>query len=339
MTPRTSMLGVLALVVLSAPAAGQPTVDRGRRQLAKLFVEPASHASSATVRVLGDGQEAALGAVVSSDGFIVTKGTELRGTLTCRFADGRTLPAKIVDYHRASDLAMIKVEATRLKEVVFAAEAETDVGMMVAATGPGGEPLAAGIVGGKARKLYGAEAIIVNEGRGKLGIHGHRDAESADGVVVPEIDPGQAADRAGMKPLDRIVAVAGRPVRDRDGFQDAMANRRRGEVIDVKVRRGDREISLDVRLGPYGESDQFTIQQGMGGMLSGRRTGFPEVVSHDAMVRAVDCGGTVVDLDGNVLGLNIARAGRTETWMLPGRLVVPLIPTLKAAKFGDWPGR
>jgi S1-C subfamily serine protease len=40
-----------------------------------------------------------------------------------------------------------------------------------------------------------------------------------------------------------------------------------------------------------------------------------------------------VDLDGNVLGINIARAGRVETWALPPDVVKPLIADLKAGKF------
>jgi hypothetical protein len=40
-----------------------------------------------------------------------------------------------------------------------------------------------------------------------------------------------------------------------------------------------------------------------------------------------------VDLDGNVLGINIARAGRVETWALPGDVIKPLIKPLKDGKY------
>ena len=39
------------------------------------------------------------------------------------------------------------------------------------------------------------------------------------------------------------------------------------------------------------------------------------------------------DLDGNVLGINIARAGRVESWALPAEVIRPLIAGLKAGKF------
>ena len=41
----------------------------------------------------------------------------------------------------------------------------------------------------------------------------------------------------------------------------------------------------------------------------------------------------MVDLDGNVLGINIARAGRVETWILPSENIRPLLIDLKAGKF------
>lgn len=333
------MPGFVLVVAFFASAVGPPTPDRGKQGLARMFVEPAAAATAATVRVLGDGEEAALGAVVSADGYIATKGSELRGKLTCRLADGRTLPAEFVDYHRPTDLAMLKVEAAGLKAVEFAATDDPEVGTLVAATAPAAGPAGVGMIGGRVRKLYATEAIIENHNRGKLGVNGLRDAESTDGVIVGGVDPGQGADRAGVKPRDLIVELGGKRVKDRDAYFEVMANRRRGDEVSVKVRRDGRELTLDVRLGPYSANDLYTSQQSMGGLLSGRRTGFPQVASHDALVRASDCGGPLVDLDGNVLGLNIARAGRTESWVLPGRVVTPLLPNLKAAKYGDWLGR
>src|SRR5262249_53128260 len=51
--------------------------------------------------------------------------------------------------------------------------------------------------------------------------------------------------------------------------------------------------------------------------LSGRRRGFPTVLQHDTVLRPSDCGGPLVGLDGNVIGVNIARAGRTARYAIP----------------------
>ena len=44
-------------------------------------------------------------------------------------------------------------------------------------------------------------------------------------------------------------------------------------------------------------------------------------IQHDSVLRPIDCGGPVVDVDGKVVGLNIARAGRVESYALPSSLV------------------
>ncbi|MBP3956144.1 serine protease [Gemmata sp. G18] len=57
------------------------------------------------------------------------------------------------------------------------------------------------------------------------------------------------------------------------------------------------------------------------------------MLQSDLVVDAKDCGGPVVDLEGNVLGINIARAGRVETWILPSEVIRPLLPQFKSGKF------
>ena len=74
------------------------------------------------------------------------------------------------------------------------------------------------------------------------------------------------------------------------------------------------------------------LQNSIGGKLSTRRAGFPVALQHDTVLRPEDCGGPVVDLSGKVIGINIARAGRTETFAIPAGEVVGLIEDLKSGK-------
>jgi S1-C subfamily serine protease len=50
------------------------------------------------------------------------------------------------------------------------------------------------------------------------------------------------------------------------------------------------------------------------------------------VVEPEDCGGPLVDLDGDVVGVNIARAGRTETRAIPSEVVRSLLPGMMPAK-------
>ena len=69
----------------------------------------------------------------------------------------------------------------------------------------------------------------------------------------------------------------------------------------------------------------------MGGPLSLRNNGFPDVIQHDTVLKPSDCGSPVVDLDGKVIGINIARAGRTESYAIPADVVKKVVEELKPA--------
>src|SRR5262245_32431295 len=114
-----SILGVI--IVFGFLAASSPAwAQRGGRSLASnlrdgrdvksAFKSIVADASQSTVRVMSSGRDVALGAVVGADGWIVTKYSELREPLLCRFSDGKQLPAKIVGEDPKLDLAMLKVD-------------------------------------------------------------------------------------------------------------------------------------------------------------------------------------------------------------------------------------
>lgn len=69
-------------------------------------------------------------------------------------------------------------------------------------------------------------------------------------------------------------------------------------------------------------------QEDVWGDLSDVRSGFQQVLQHDTVLKPADCGGPVVDLNGKVLGVNIARAGRVETLALPATQVQKLVDVL-----------
>jgi serine protease Do len=74
------------------------------------------------------------------------------------------------------------------------------------------------------------------------------------------------------------------------------------------------------------------FQNNMGSRLSDKRTGFPNVLQHDTVLSPADCGGPLVDLDGKAVGVNIARAGRTESYAVPTESVLPLLFDLASGK-------
>ena len=93
---------------------------RDGKDVRTAYVSIVASADQATVRILSGGKEAALGTVVDADGYVLTKYSELRDPVTCRLNDGRTVAAKVVGHDPQLDLAMLKVEADKLKTVPWA---------------------------------------------------------------------------------------------------------------------------------------------------------------------------------------------------------------------------
>src|SRR5204862_3631998 len=122
-------------------------------------------------------------------------------------------------------------------------------------------------------------------------------------------------------------------VHNADEFQAVLSRRKPGDVIELKIVREEKEQELKVTLGQRpgtkGGKSRGEVQNSMGSKLSDRRAGFPVILQHDSVVKPNECGGPLVNLDGKVLGINIARAGRTESYAIPSEAVRPLLEKLK----------
>ena len=56
------------------------------------------------------------------------------------------------------------------------------------------------------------------------------------------------------------------------------------------------------------------------------------VLQHDTFLKPAEVGSPVVSLNGKAIGINIARAGRPQTLVLPSEVLVPILDEMKAGK-------
>ncbi|MGH7967514.1 MAG: trypsin-like peptidase domain-containing protein, partial [Limisphaerales bacterium] len=69
-----------------------------------------------------DGETVALGAVVDSNGLVLTKASELRdGKLTCWLATEEEVSAEVLAVDDDEDVALVRVRASGLKPIQWAA--------------------------------------------------------------------------------------------------------------------------------------------------------------------------------------------------------------------------
>jgi hypothetical protein len=82
----------------------------------------------------------------------------------------------------------------------------------------------------------------------RLGIRPGNYNDEKEGVAVDGVSPGGPAEKAGMKDGDRIVEIAGKPIKDINTYMQALAARKKGDQIEVVVIREKQRVTLKVNL-------------------------------------------------------------------------------------------
>jgi serine protease Do len=302
---------------------------RDSNEVKGVFGPAVAEAGRCVVRVKCDGRDVALGTLVGPDGWIITKASQLKGKTVCRTADGQEREARLVGVHEGFDLAMLKINAGGLPLVPWAADAKPVVGQWVAVVGMGSDrPLAVGVVGVPLRKIPPIHGVL------GIGL-----AEVEKPAQIIRIFPNSAAQKAGLQEKDIITHLNDNPTNTRSELQAGLRRFRPGTAVKLTVKRGDKtlQISATLSLLDTPGNRKRDMQNLAGPGVSTRHDDFPSVLQHDTVLAPNDCGGPLVDLSGRVVGLNIARGGRTETYSVPTDVVLGLMYDLMSGRLAPKP--
>jgi len=314
---------IAASGVLCAPAlAGVDSRHRPERPSVagpwSAFAPVAAEARRSVVTVRAGREVVALATVIDADGHALTKASELPadGQLRVEIAPGKSVPAQRIGADKPSDLALLRLATTQLPPIAPGPADDADAtdqgltpGTWLISVCPQRTPLAAGIISVEPRAIAPRRVLIGVEIR----------PGGDDGPRIRSVIPGMGADKAGLKRGDVITHVGGQPMDSRDDVVARLKGLSEGDAIEVRVRRGEENLAFTIDLAPLPESlfDRSAHMNRMGGELSERVHGFEQVIQHDTVLAPQEVGGPVVDLDGRVVGLNIARAGRIASYALP----------------------
>jgi serine protease Do len=305
----------------------------------QVFRPVVAKASESTVRVKADGKDVCYGVVVDGDGYVLTKWSEIKdkNEVTVTLKNGVILTdVKLVTEGSKDDefdLALVKVHARGLKPIEWAPSKIATVGRWVASVKNDTDPVGVGVVSVASRKFaFGDQPPkrMPSPNAGRLGI---QLAPGTGGAKILFVEAKGPADVAGLKVNDVVYEVSGKKIPDDQVLIETIQGFKAGDKILMKVKRGSDDLELKATLGKV-DFKQLGInpQELMGTKLSGRRGGFPVIIQHDTGVAPENCGGPLVDLDGKVVGINISRAGRTETYAIPSEEIQKLLPDLKTGK-------
>ena len=288
--------------------------------------EPVSKATRhSVVKIDLNGTTVALAAIIDTSGLALTKASEIKsGKLTCWLASGKEVGAELIRVDEANDLALIQVKAKGLKPIQWAA-GPVSVGQWVVTPGVAQTPQAVGIISVPRRKILPKRAFI-----------GVQLDFQAHGARIDKILEGLGAEKAGLKPGDRIMAVNGSVVNEADDLVKTLRTFREGQMVKLHVQREKEEFDASINMmlpkpdRPGRGANREDRMNRMGSEPSERAEGFELALQHDTVLQAWQCGGPLVNLDGEAVGLNIARAGRVASYALPADLVQKAIANLRA---------
>ena len=327
------LLSVLLFAVCVSPALAQrrDSLGKASEKVLDAFKDVVAKVNPSVVQILSEGKPSALGTIVGADGFVLTKFSHLGEKNEVKLSDGRTFEAKTVGVKEDHDLALLKIGAKGLTAAKLHESKTAVPGDLVAVPSTGNTPVAVGVVSVATRAMRrGDYPPATNPNSGFLGVTLD---EAEGGAKIGTIQENSAADKAGLKVGDVIVGVNARPIPDPITLMNTLARHKPNETVTIKIKRNGKEEEVKATLGkrPAGTS-RGDFQNRLGNELSDRRTGFPNILQHDTVLRPNECGGPLVDLDGKVIGINIARAGRVETYAIPAENVVALLDDLKSGK-------
>ena len=308
------------------PSMRNRTVHSRERQSPVVLSQisaPVLSAAASTVAFYSGGRQIALGTVVDSDGYVLTKASEVenREEVLCHLRGGRKLEAKLIRTDAKNDLAILKIEAEGLAKINWS-DAQPKTGAFVMTPNIKGQVVALGTY----------SVAPHSTAAGQQAFLGVQPETTAHGVRVSDIEPGSASHDAGLRDGDVLTELGGVSITDVASLVKTIRDRRPGDQVKIKFLRNGQSGTTNAVLAGRSVSGalaaRFKMMNRLGAIPSRRDDNFPNVFQHDSPLFPEFCGGPITDLDGNVIGINIARHGRAATYAIPADHVKTLLKDL-----------
>jgi S1-C subfamily serine protease len=256
---------------------------------------------------------------------ILTKWSEIamaQGNILAVGFDNTSAKTSVAGVYQDEDLAVLKTDGVNFKPIVFSQGEAPKLGKMLVAASPDETPTVLGVVAVEARSLREKDQAF-------LGV-GLDNTYKGSGVKIREVQPESGASEAGLKSGDVILSIGGRAVNSLFEMRNALTGYGPGDAVDIRYTRKGAEQNVKATMKEKPEFEGFPNgrlrqMERMGTRPSLVKTGFPSVIQTDMQLERDRCGGPVVDLDGNVVGISIARADRTRSFVLPAAHILKVL--------------
>ena len=298
-------------------------VDTQADELNEAIKPAIATAAKSTVRVWSGSRRLAYGTVVGDGSKILTKWSEVaraRGDLRVDAGD-ESRAVKLAGVYQDEDLVLLEIEGKPLTPVSWSFDAPK-LGGFLAAPQPDGRLAAFGVVSVLSRNLRDTDLAYL----GVIGESGF----TGQGVKIHKVDENSGAHAAGLKPGNVILKVGDRPISGLLELKNALTGVAPGAKVSLLVEVNGGKKAVEVTVGNRPQLAQYANgrleqMERMGGPVSQVRDSFTQVIQTDMRPKPNQVGGPVVDLQGRVLGITMARADRTRSFVMPAAAIVDLL--------------
>lgn len=256
------------------------------------------------------------GVILSPDGYIATKASEFDDyqKLVIRVGSIKYNHFKVIGTDEGTDIAVVKVDAADLN-APGPVSTEAPMGTLVVSNGS------------TTRSARRPQLGVISANRRPIpnGDTGYLGVIFDTPCSIQEVVKDGPAAKAGAMNGDKILAVDGTPVTTLEAIFPILSKKKIGEQVTLKVKRKEKKITYAITLTSrrkvLGENMPKDSNDLISGGFSRRRDDFPMVLQHDTPSRFTLMGGPLLNLKGELIGMNIARVNRAENYALPINMV------------------
>jgi S1-C subfamily serine protease len=239
--------------------------------------------------------------------------------------DGEEMSAKRLADSQGDDVALLQLPKSGLTSAPFSPNAEPRRGVIVVVPIPGKDVSETGVV-----SVDGPIEIRSKPGHVTVAVDMRKAGVTATSIIGAfDGDDFRKLIRGLINEGDIITHVEGEEVPDSTAYERELKKDTfiAGDFIQLSVRRDGVTSQVALPIQATNPGDSIIRFEGHAD-LSLRRYGLPAVIVHDTIVERRQCGGPVVDLEGRVVGVNIARFDRCSTLAIPPQRIQRLVHEL-----------
>jgi S1-C subfamily serine protease len=264
---------------------------------------------------------------VGSEGYFLTKASDTPKLERCKILIRPKVTVAIREIHRSAvhDLVLAQaVGVSGLPALSFESKVRpARYGQWLVAPVKGGQSVRIGVVSARCRKILGGGAA--------MGVR-MDEKTTGKGVRIAGIAEDSPAAAVGLLEDDVLLSLDGHTLNSYQKVHELVRDRQPGEQIEIVYRRSGKVAKVQLRLASRSKILQnWEGEDFANGGISIRTDNFARVIQHDLPLSPQDMGSPLFDLEGHLLGINIARVDRITTFALPTEIFWPaFVPYLEA---------